>query len=148
MTVNLTTGTASGFTSIAGIENVTGGSGNDTLTGNASANTLSGGIGNDTLVGGGGNDTMDGGTGNDTFVFAAGFGNDTISGFDANPSGGQDLLNISAMGITAANFSAHVTFLDLGTDFQITIDGTNVITLAGVSGSGTTAITQQDFILL
>ena len=43
-------GTASGFTSIAGIENVTGGSGNDTLTGagNALVNNLTGGAGNDT----------------------------------------------------------------------------------------------------
>jgi Ca2+-binding RTX toxin-like protein len=91
---------------------------------------------------------MDGGSGNDRFVFAAGFGSDRILGFDADPSGGQDLLDISAMGITAANFSAHVTFVDLGADFQITIDGSNVITLVGVSGSGTTTITQQDFILL
>ena len=55
---------------------ITGGGGNDTLNGAGSA---------DTLIGGGGNDTMNGGTGNDTFLFAAGFGNDTISGFDANP---------------------------------------------------------------
>jgi hypothetical protein len=52
------------------------------------------------------------------------------------------------MGITAANFGARVALLDLGADFQITIDGTSVITLTNVSGSGTTAITQQDFILL
>ena len=37
VTVNLATGTASGFASIAGIENVTGGSGNDTLTGSAAS---------------------------------------------------------------------------------------------------------------
>ena len=43
VTVNLATGTASGFASIANIENVTGGSGNDTFTGNANANTLSAG---------------------------------------------------------------------------------------------------------
>ncbi len=41
VTVNLATGTASGFTSIAGIENVTGGAGNDSLTGNGLANVLS-----------------------------------------------------------------------------------------------------------
>lgn|SRR5262245_35716319 len=55
---------------------ITGGGGNDTLNGAGSA---------DTLIGGGGKDPMNGGTGNDTFPFAAGFGNDTISGFDANP---------------------------------------------------------------
>ena len=60
VTVNLATGTASGFTSIAGIENVTGGAGNDTLTGNGLANVLVGGAGNDTLNGGAGNDTLNG----------------------------------------------------------------------------------------
>ena len=41
VTVNLSTGTASGFTSISGIENVTAGSGIDHLTGNGNANVLS-----------------------------------------------------------------------------------------------------------
>jgi Ca2+-binding RTX toxin-like protein len=68
--VNLTANTASGFTSIASIENVVGGSGNDILTGNTLANNLSGGNGNDTLIatvdnvrdsfgGNGGTDTAD-----------------------------------------------------------------------------------------
>src|SRR5262245_18966592 len=70
VTVNLSAGTASGFTSIAGIENVTGGAGNDTLTGNAGANVLTGGAGNDTLVGGLGNDTLVGGAGIDTASYA------------------------------------------------------------------------------
>ena len=53
---------------------------------------------------------MNGGAGNDIFVFAPGFGNDTIAGFDANAAGGgQDLLDISALGITAATFAAEVT---------------------------------------
>jgi hypothetical protein len=39
---------------------------------------------------------MNGGAGNDTFVFASGFGNDRIQGFDANPADGQDLLDVSA----------------------------------------------------
>ena len=49
VTVNLSTGQASGFAAITNIENVTGGSGADTLTGNANANTLIGGAGDDTL---------------------------------------------------------------------------------------------------
>ena len=68
VTVNLAAGTATGFASVAGFENVTGGTGNDSLTGNASANTLTGGAGNDTLNGGAGADTMVGGIGNDTYV--------------------------------------------------------------------------------
>ena len=68
VTVNLGTPSATGFTSVAGIENVTGGSGNDSLTGDAGVNVLTGGAGNDTLDGGAGADTMVGGTGNDTYV--------------------------------------------------------------------------------
>ena len=57
VTVNLGTPSATGFTSVAGIENVTGGSGNDSLTGDAGVNVLTGGAGNDTLDGGAGADT-------------------------------------------------------------------------------------------
>lgn len=69
-----------------------GGSGNDTLRGNKGDDTLyggdgedlvSGGAGNDRLYGGAGNDTLLGKTGNDVFVFADGFGNDVITGFEA-----------------------------------------------------------------
>jgi Ca2+-binding RTX toxin-like protein len=68
VTVNLATPSAPGFTSVAGIENVTGGSGNDTLTGNSGVNVLTGGVGNDTLDGGAGADTMIGGLGNDIYT--------------------------------------------------------------------------------
>ena len=70
VSVDLAAHAASGFASIAGIENVTGGSGADTLTGDALANALSGGAGNDTLIGGLGNDTLTGGTGVDTVSYA------------------------------------------------------------------------------
>ena len=65
VTVNLGTPSAPGFTSVAGIENVTGGSGNDSLTGDAGVNVLTGDGGDDTLDGGAGADTMVGGIGND-----------------------------------------------------------------------------------
>ena len=76
VTVNLGAGTASGFTSITGIEEVAGGAGNDTLTGSAGADSLWGEGGNDTLTGGIGADTLTGGTGNDTFVLD---GNTTVN---------------------------------------------------------------------
>jgi len=220
--VDLTTHTASGFASVLGVENVTGGSGNDTLTGDAVANVLAGGAGNDTYfvgagdtvteaagagtdtvnssasfalganvenlsltvladingtgnalanvitdAGGGnnvlsglggadtmlgavGNDTMSGGTGNDMFVFGPGFGNDVITDFDANPTGGQDLLDVSALGIT--DFAAQVVittgqFDGVGAiDTQVTI-GAHHITLLNVTGVGANIINQQDFIL-
>ena len=78
------TGTATGFTSIAGIENVTGGNGADSLTGDAQANVLDGNAGNDTLTGGAGNDTLIGNGGADTFVATIGDGNDALDGGGAN----------------------------------------------------------------
>ena len=103
---------------LTNIVSIDGGGGNDALTGSAAADviigragtdTLNGGIGNDTLEGGGGNDTMNGGNDNDTFRYltvAGGFGADTITGFDANPNGGQDVINLAGLGINAGNFAA------------------------------------------
>ncbi|SFQ30831.1 calcium-binding protein, partial [Pseudomonas borbori] len=113
-------------------------------TGNGLANTITGGTGNDVLTGGAGNDTLVGGLGNDTFMFAAGFGNDRILDFDANPTGGQDLLNIAALGVTAANFAANVAIADVGADTLVTI-GADSIRLVGIADA--TTITQTDFIL-
>ncbi|MCO6060364.1 calcium-binding protein, partial [Pseudomonas sp. MOB-449] len=84
------------------------------------------------------------GAGADTFVFGAGFGQDRVLGFDANPVGGQDLLNIAALGITAANFAANVVTTDIGADTRVII-GANSITLVGVADA--TTITQADFIV-
>ncbi|MGE0055708.1 MAG: FG-GAP-like repeat-containing protein [Hyphomicrobium sp.] len=220
ISVDLGLGTASGFTSISGVENVVGGSGNDTLTGAAgitnkltggsgddtftvhdigdlvveasgggvdtvlslassftlSANVenltfigsgnfsgtgnglnnvltggagddlLSGGGGDDRLIGGTGNDILTGGNGNDTFVFAPGFGNDQINGFDANPTGGQDLIDLTGFNISADTFAAHVSIADVGADTLVTVDGTDTILLAGIGNA--TTVTQQDFILI
>ena len=145
------------FTLGANVENLTldagagdiNGTGNglaNIITGNEGANTLNGNGGNDTLTGGGGNDTMTGGAGNDMFVFADGFGVDTINaGFDANAVGGQDLLDITGLA-TAATFAANVSIADLGNDTLVTIVGGGSITLLGVNGVGTNVITQADFI--
>ena len=141
--------------SLSSIENVIGGSGNDTITGNGAANRLDGRDGNDIInaaagddfiIGGIGNDTMNGGAGNDIFVFAAGFGNDKVLQFDANPDGGQDLLDISSFGITGATFAARVTITYLGADALVTIDGDpgQSIRLIGIVREG---ISQSDFIL-
>ncbi|MFT3729113.1 MAG: calcium-binding protein [Terricaulis sp.] len=124
----------------------TGNASDNIITGGTGADNLSGGGGDDVLIGGAGNDALNGGAGNDTFVFTGGGGHDTITGFDANPSGGQDLLDISGFGITAADFAARVSIVDLGADTQVTIDGTNVITLLGVNGTGANVITSGDFI--
>ncbi len=101
-----------------------------TLTGNEFANTIMGTTGDDIITGGAGNDTMSGGGGNDVFKFLAGFGNDFITDFDANPLGGQDLLDISGLGITAATFAASV-FIGGGPNALVTI-GSDAIRLHGV----------------
>ncbi|WP_192985248.1 peroxidase family protein [Pseudomonas sp. EggHat1] len=144
--------------------------GNDTLYGGAGADTLFGGLGNDTLFGEGGNDTLDGGDGddildggagndiviggagndtlyanqgNDIFMFGPNFGNDTIIGFDANPAGGQDLLNIAAFNLTAATFSSRVSIADAGNDVLVTVNGADggSIRLVGVTDHTSVAIT-------
>ncbi|MCC7282643.1 MAG: hypothetical protein IT556_09690 [Acetobacteraceae bacterium] len=117
------------------------------MTGNSANNTLNGAGGADTLDGGEGDDTLIGGAAADVFVFGPAFGSDTINDFDANPAGGQDLLNIAALGITAATFAASVLVTDLGDHTDITIAGAGSILLNNVNGVGANAITQADFIL-
>ena len=73
------------------VENLTyTGDGNFKGIGNKLDNVIEGGSGDDSLTGAGGSDT---------FVFASGFGNDKITDFDANPSGGQDRIDLSALDI-------------------------------------------------
>jgi Ca2+-binding RTX toxin-like protein len=119
------------------------------LTGNDFANTIQGGSGNDvlranagddTITGGAGNDTMSGGAGNDVFKFLTGFGHDFITDFDSNPLGGQDLLDISALGITAATFASAVT-ISGGATALITI-GSDSIRLNAVNQ---TTVDMTDF---
>ena len=160
VTINLAQSTASssqtGQDSLSSIENAIGGSGSDAITGNGGDNRLDGsggddiinaGSGDDIVIGGAGNDTMNGEGGNDVFVFAAGFGNDKILQFDANPVGGQDHLDLTAFGITAATFAARVTIADVGADTLITIDGNaaQAIRLVGIDDART--VTAEDFSL-
>ncbi|WP_223516840.1 peroxidase family protein [Pseudomonas sp. GL-B-19] len=123
-----------------------GGSGNFAGSGNELANAIVGGAGNDVLIGGGGNDLMNGGfAGNDTFVFAAaGFGNDTILNFGANPGGAQDLIDITGLGISSATFAANVTITADGADTVVAI-GADTIHLVGVSSA---TVDQTDFNLV
>jgi Ca2+-binding RTX toxin-like protein len=130
-----------------------GGAGNDTLLGGGANDALNGGDGADVINGGANNDVLTGGLGNDTFVFQPGFGIDRIVDFDADPGlDGQDLMDISAFGITAATFNASVGLAlgnfdaVAGLDTLVSIGGQS-ITLSGVTGVGANAITAADFIL-
>ncbi|CAD5107740.1 peroxidase family protein [Zestomonas carbonaria] len=136
----------SSYTLGANVENLLyGGTGNFTGAGNALNNLIAGGAGSDVLNGGGGNDILIGGAGNDIFVFGPNFGNDRILDFDANPAGGQDFINITALGITAATFAARVSIADAGADVQVTINGAGggSIVLVGVTDHN--SVTQADF---
>jgi Ca2+-binding RTX toxin-like protein len=144
--VDLGAGTATGFASIAGVENLIGGTGGDSLTGDGGVNKINGNNGDDVITGGGGNDNLTGGVGNDTFVYAAGAGNDTIIDFDAWDVGGQDFLDVAAFGINAGNFAARVAIIDTGADTVVRIDNTYFITLKNVSGDGDNVITDTDFL--
>jgi VCBS repeat-containing protein len=89
--VNLGTGTATGFSSIAGVENVTGGDGDDFFYGNGSNNAFDGGAGDDmfTYDIGGGADSFTGGTNTstgDTLMIHGTSASDTVS---VTVSGGQ-----------------------------------------------------------
>jgi Ca2+-binding RTX toxin-like protein len=137
---------ANTLTGGAGNDTLDGAGGPDTLIGGAGNDTLNGGAGVDTLNGGAGNDVMNGGAGADIFLFGAGFGSDRIAGFDADATGGQDLLDISALGISAANFANSVTITDLGADMSVAI-GANTILLLAVNGVEPNSITQADFLL-
>lgn len=135
----LVTGPQSGYDVLGSIENVIGTQGGDRIAGNSLANVITGGPGNDTLSGG---------AGPDTFVFAPGFGSDRITDFDANPAGGQDVIDLQAFGISASDFAQRVTIEDLGANTRVTVDGTGTILLVGVNGVGANVCTQADFLLV
>ena len=131
-TVNLVTGVSAsadtGTDTLAGIENVVGGSGNDTLTGDGTDNVITGGAGNDTVVGG---------AGNDTFIATVGDGNDSYNG-----GAGIDTYDLSA---TTANATVN---LNLTTAQLISADaGTDLLTFGTIEnvtgGAGSDTITGE-----
>jgi Ca2+-binding RTX toxin-like protein len=126
---------------------VDGGMGADRIFGRGGNDELNGQLGDDEIDGGIGNDVMTSGGGSDTFLFAPDFGRDRINDFDADPSGGQDFLDISEFGITSADFTSRVSIAGRGADTLITIDADQdqTIRLVGIRNAAT--VTEADFIL-
>ncbi|NVJ97967.1 MAG: hypothetical protein HWE25_07440 [Alphaproteobacteria bacterium] len=129
--INLASGQASGGSAIgdilSNIENIVGSGAMDTLVGDTQANVLAGGAARDQITGGGGNDTLTGGSGDDIFIFAAGWGTDTITDFVV----GSDILDLSATGLS---FSDLTISADSG-DTLISDGSGNSIRLTGIASS-------------
>jgi Ca2+-binding RTX toxin-like protein len=127
-----------------GNDKLKGGSGNDKLFGNQGNDELFGGQGHDRLEGGGGDDHLYGGSGNDTFVFGKLSGHDTIYDFDANPRGGQDKIDLTSLGLTAATFASEVTMSASGDGTLVSLSSGDTLLLKHVAMS---AVTMDDFLL-
>ncbi|MBP7000253.1 choice-of-anchor Q domain-containing protein [Amaricoccus sp.] len=130
---------------LGGDDTLIGDLGADSLRGGAGNDDLRGGAGEDWIAGGGGDDLLSGGAGADIFVFGGALGADEIVDFDANPAGGQDLIDLRGLGITAASFALEVAIRDLGPSVGITILHEGTITLTGVGDSST--VDRTDFLL-
>jgi serralysin len=92
-----------------GGEQIRGLGGDDMIYGRGSDDIISGDQGNDTIQGDGGNDLLYGDAGSDVFVFSVQGGSDYIADFDSNPVGGQDYLDLRALGIDGNNFQQSIT---------------------------------------
>jgi Ca2+-binding RTX toxin-like protein len=134
---------------------------NNVITSNGGADTLDGGAGDDTLNGGGASDVLIGGAGNDTLIVSTGndtirivgnvaFGNDIVTGFDANGGvGAQDLIELNGLGVTAADFATRVTIAADGADTLVSIFANDLSTLGTlrISGVAVANVNQDDFLL-
>ena len=136
--VNTLNGGSGNDTLVAGNQGDTlsGGSGNDLLTGGLGKDTLSGGSGNDTLNGGAGDDVMSGGSGSDSFVFAKGFGKDTITDFNPNGASHDVVVFDHVFGDFA---SAMNSASQVGADTVFTFDDHTTLTLQNVHLDSLTA---------
>jgi len=100
-------------------------SGNDLVEGGAGNDSLDGGAGDDTLLGGAGDDLLNGGSGSDAYVFARGFGHDTIRQSDSG-AGSLDRARFTELSSDAAQEVARRgddLALDFGSDGELTVAG-------------------------
>lgn len=137
-----------------GNDTIDAGNGNDLVDGGAGDDTLSGGTGGDTdnIIGGAGNDTINVSDGNDVIIYnALGFGADVINGFDATggTAASQDLINLSALGITSANLATRVIETTQGANTVLTVRDASLATIGTILVNGIAAanIDASDYIL-
>ena len=127
---DLSSGTWREIVDAHSVENLTGSDFDDRLTGDAGANRLDGGKGNDTLLGDGGADT---------FVFADGYGYDTIVGF-----GEDDVIELSVTGIDSFADVADNWYQD-GDALVLQFRGHGSLAIAGQTQD---TIDQDDFVFV
>jgi Ca2+-binding RTX toxin-like protein len=101
----------------SGADSITGDSGDNVISSGAGADNILAGAGNDTINGGAGNDTIDGGTGSNTYVFANGWGSDSVTN---SSSSGLDTMDLSAV---TSSLSVNIS----PTSSNEVTDGTNII---------------------
>lgn len=113
-----------------GDDNIDGGSENDTLNGGAGNDTIKGGSGADMLAGDAGNDILSGGSGADVFMFAAGFGKDTVTDFATSGASADVLQFSSSLFADFTEVMSHTT--QVGNNVVVTLDADNTVTLANL----------------
>ena len=114
----------------AGVDQLFGGSGTDILIAGSGTNTLQGGSGNTTFVAGSGSDTIFGGSGKNTYVFNVGFGQVSLSTYNAYSS---DTISFGP-GISAADLSLTLAAGDPPLLIQ-TGDGSSLTINGGMDGA-------------
>lgn len=114
-----------------GNDQVWGDGGDDTLNGQDGDDTIDGGSGDDMINGGLGNDSLFGGSGSDRFVFAEGYGDDTISDFDATDQFEvidlRSVSSISSFDDLISNHASEVSgdvVIDIGDGETLTVEDT------------------------
>ena len=92
---------------MTGLAFIDGKGGNDTLIGSNFADDLRGADGDDILDGRGGNDILNGGKGSNTFVFADGYGSDTVVKYQP----GKDVFDFT--GVSGVNDFSDLTLTQI-----------------------------------
>ena len=115
---------------------------------------INGGDGNDTIIGGEGDDTIDVGGGFNTIVYnSTNFGADIVNSFDTDGGAvdNQDKIDLSALGITAANLGTRVVESTIGgagnTLLTIRDAALNTIGTIRINGVTNAQIDASDFTL-
>jgi Ca2+-binding RTX toxin-like protein len=111
---------------------ITGNNGANRLFGFGGADTLNGGLGNDVIVGGKGDDSIDVSKGNDRVFYTDVLdGNDTVTGFDGNPAGGQDQISLDllfdSIGVAAKDRAARVEIAPSAAGVEVRVDTDDTI---------------------